>query len=161
VIAGLGQTVQHWSFIERQLNTLVCNYHPYAPDRLRKNGLPSSLGEKIRYLVQVSKDERLPAELTQSIRSWVPDLDRLRKHRDWIVHGNLSQVGRSLRWKAQLLTLKGGGPVLEDRIFENDDLNERQREIFELSHRMAVVLNPIFFGENWRDGIARRALRDR
>lgn len=150
VLIGVGNLIRTWSFIERQLNTLICNYHPIASDKVREHGLPMSLERKIKYLIILSKDERLPITLRDAIRVWVPDLNRLRHHRHWIVHGNLSQVGRTQKWRAQLLTLKGNGPTFEDRYFDSAELLERQREIHDLSHRMAQVINPLLFGENWR-----------
>lgn len=135
-----------WGLIERQINTLICQYHHIAPDKLRRRGLPSQLGKKIDYLVAIGNDERLPNHLRSAIKGWVPAINRLRSHRDLIVHGNLSQVGRSFRWRAQLLTLRGQEPTFEDRYFTNDELQEKAREIAVLSHAMAEVLTPFLLG---------------
>jgi hypothetical protein len=143
VLSSIGTLMMSWGLIERQINTLICQYHYIAPEKLRRKGLPSSLGEKINYLVAIAKDERLPISLRSSIQEWIPAIGRLRSHRDWIVHGNLAQVGRSLRWRAQLLTLRGDEPAFEDRYFTNDELQAKVREIGVLSHQMAEVLTPI------------------
>ncbi len=146
VLASIGSLMMSWGLIERQINTLICQYHHIASDKLRTRGLPSSLGEKIAYLVVIGNDERMPSVLRSAIKEWVPAIGRLRSHRDWIVHGNLSQVGRTFRWRAQLLTLRGHEPAFEDRYFTNDELQERMREIGALSHAMAIVLTPILLG---------------
>src|SRR3546814_13030891 len=100
-----------WGFIERQIGTLICNHFPHAPEKLRKNGLPSTLEQKIKYLVEIAKDERMPEQLRLEVREWVSELHRLRLHRHLIAHGTLFQRNTfSVRWYVHELTLPGDRP---------------------------------------------------
>lgn len=150
VLVGVGNLIFSWSFIERQLNTVICQYHHHASARMKKHGLPDSIGAKITYLVEVGRDERVPESLRKAINDWIPQLNRLRHHRHLIAHGTIFQRNRnSTEWYVQDLTLRGDTPTFREEFFTNEQLNEKSREIHELSHRMALVLNPIIFGESW------------
>ena len=148
VLASVGNLISSWGFIERQINTLIAGHYPHADERLRRDGLPSSLTSKIKYLHAMSKDERLPADMRSSLSEWIPEIGRLKRHRDLVVHGNFAQIGMEMRWRAQLLTLKAREPHFEEHILSHEDLQQKATEIHQLSHKMASVLNPLLFGKS-------------
>jgi hypothetical protein len=118
VLVGVGNLMFTWSGIERQINTLICAYHHDAPEKLRARGLPSNIGEKVKYLVEVGRDERLPSQLRRAISGWVPELNRLCRHRHLIAHGMVFQRNRnSTEWYVQELVLKGDMPVYKEHFF--------------------------------------------
>lgn len=156
VLVQVGNLMISWAGIERQLNQLICSYHPYAPATMKRK-LPDNLSDKINYLVTMGRDQRLPGQLREAIAEWVPKLGRLRNHRHLIVHGMLFQRSRfSTDWFCHELKLEAGNPKVVEHRFTNEQLSERAKEIHELGHHMAEVLNPIFFGENWQDWSSRR-----
>lgn len=151
VMSGIGTLIFIWGGIERQLNSLICFYHPYAPAKLRAKPLPDNLNQKILYLVEIGRDPRVPDRVKHKITSWIPKLGRLREHRHLIVHGTVFQKDRaSKRWFAHRLKMNAGWPVVEEIELSNDDLNTKLDEVSDLSQDMASTLNPIFFGPDWR-----------
>ena len=150
VLSGVGTLIFIWAGVERMLNTLICSYHPHAPTKLKARPLPSDLHSKIKYLVEIRKDSRLPEELRDKIADWIPRLGRLSEHRHRVVHGLMFQRNRySTEWYAQQTTMKEGSPEIHEFKLGNDDLIAKQREVHELASEMAETLNPIFFGEDW------------
>src|SRR3546814_2097644 len=130
VLVGVGNLMGTWGFIERQIGTLICNHFPHAPEKLRKNGLPSTLEQKIKYLVEIAKDERMPEQLRLEIREWVSELHRLRLHRHLIAHGTLFQRNTfSVRWYVHELTLRGDRPEFPAHSFKDKDLRTKQNDI--------------------------------
>jgi hypothetical protein len=153
VLIGVGNLIGTWCGIERQLNTLICQYHPFATEKVRRKPLPDNLTAKIDYLVSISQDTRLPDGFRQKVADWVPRLGRLRNHRHLIVHGMIFQRNRSSTdWFAHRLTMQDGNPKIEEIQLSQDGLNQKQREIGDLQHDMAVTLNPLFFGPDWQSG---------
>lgn len=148
VLANVGLLITTWSGIERMLNTLIVQYHPVAPEGLRKRKLPSVMATKIDYLGEVARDTRLPEPLRSAIDEWLPDLQRLSQHRNLIAHGNLFQRNeRTLEWRVQELVLKGREPAFAEHVFTNDELNQKVTEISGLAHQMALTLNPLLVRE--------------
>ena len=152
ILSGVGTLIFVWGSIERQLNSLICFYHPHSSDRLRDNGLPDSLKQKIQYLVEIGNDPRVPDQTKLKIKEWIPKLGRLRNHRHLVVHGMMFQknIG-SMQWFAHRLKMNAGWPVVEEVELDANELMDKLGEIGELSHDMAETLNPVFFGLHWRD----------
>lgn len=152
ILTGIGNLIFSWSGIERMLNTLICAYHPFASDKTRRRKLPDNLTDKIEYLVAMSQDMRLPADLRNSIKGWIPRLGRLRNHRHLIIHAMIFQRNKnSTDWFAHQLKMRDGNPEIEEIKLTNEDLAAKQSDISQLSHDMATTINPIFFGPDWRN----------
>ena len=146
-MTSIGVYVNTWAGIERMLNTFIVQYHEFANGKLKENGFPSTLNEKIGYLATVSKDTRLPVDFRSSVSSWVERLGQQRDYRHMLIHGlgvrRLSYFEQE--WTFQKLTLKGSKAKLDFKKFSSEELLQAMRNSGDLSHEIAQVLNPILF----------------
>ncbi len=150
ILSGVGTLIFIWSGIERQLNSLICFYHPHSSPKMQSKPLPDNLNQKILYLVEIGADQRIPGHIRDKIAEWVPKLGRLRNHRHLLVHGMMFQKNRnSTKWFAHELKMQAGWPAVEEIELSSDDLDAKLREISDLSCDMAETLNPILFGPDW------------
>lgn len=153
VMTGFGNFLQSWGVVERIADTLIAGYFPHAVDKIRQNGLPSSLGDKVKFLIVMANDERLSPDLKPKFKHWASEIGRLSHFRHLVVHGFFSKVG-PLVWEGQMLTLKGSDPTFVRKRFTNEQLNEEFRKIGLLSRDMAEWINPRLFGAEWKNHIS-------
>lgn len=125
------------------LNTFIVVYHPNG----KVSSLPENLGDKVKYMAAIAKDERLPDALRDKFRCWAEQLGGEMEHRHMLVHG-LGQTrwnGDKFQWSYQTLRVGKKGPRLETKHFDHEDFSIRLKKMGELSHDIAVQLNPILF----------------
>jgi len=147
ILTNLGLYVTLWAGIERMLNTFIVNYHEHASEKLKRNGFPSTLKQKITYLASVSQDTRLPDGFRLAVKEWVQEIGQQRDYRHMLVHGVGSRRRSYFRheWTYQKLTIAGDQADLEEKVFTNDDLQANLRRAAELSSSIASILNPLLF----------------
>lgn len=143
VLSNIGLYVSIWAGVERILNQFIVSYHPHRPASLKVP--PGDLQSKIKYLAEVSKDQRLPQEIREFFNEIASDLGREIAYRHNLIHGYGHRKRRlgNLDWTFQWIDLRGKTPKLTEQTYSHEEMRRRLQRISEISHRVAGVLTPI------------------
>lgn len=123
-----------WAGVERLLDELIGYYQQNFTDLSTDH--PISLSNKLDYLKRLQRDERFPPGVQEFCRETRITAKRLGKKRHDIIHGLLHRSGK-LTWRTQRVVYNGPHARIEQTHYENSDLADISKEIFDFSHDLS------------------------
>lgn len=131
VLVTVGNVTIIWAGVERMLDELIAYWQHLATDLSKEH--PRSLKNKLDYLKDIQKDERLNGAIREFLRVIRIEAKRLGDERHDIIHGLLHNIGSTLDWRTQRVIYEGPYARLQHRRYTNDDLQRICREIADFS----------------------------
>lgn len=127
VLVTVGNITIMWAGVERMLDELIAHWQILATDLSQEH--PKSLSNKLNYLKNIQRDERLNDSIRQFLRATRIEAKRLGVERHDIIHGLLHNLGSTLNWRTQRVIYDGPFARIQHRYYSNDDLQRISREI--------------------------------